>query len=232
VHVVRLPRNLGATARNLGVALARTPYVAFSDDDSWWAADALCRAESLLDAHPRAGLLAAKTLVGPGNRPDAITELMAGSPLGRHVDLPGPSVLGFLACSAIVRTRAFLEAGGFNPLLHFGAEETLLSYDLAARGWALCYVEDVEAHHHPSPSRPEWSRRRCTERRNNALITWMRRPLAECFRAVVPLLREPGALAGALWRLPGALTQRHRLPSDVESQVRTLEIAGKAGKGE
>src|SRR5690606_8110844 len=37
VTVVRLPRNLGAAARNLGVELARTPYIAFSDDDSWWA---------------------------------------------------------------------------------------------------------------------------------------------------------------------------------------------------
>jgi glycosyltransferase involved in cell wall biosynthesis len=31
--VLALPRNYGAPARNLGVIAARTPYVAFSDDD-------------------------------------------------------------------------------------------------------------------------------------------------------------------------------------------------------
>src|SRR5689334_22243509 len=35
-EVIRLPRNLGAAARNAGVARARTPFVAFADDDSYW----------------------------------------------------------------------------------------------------------------------------------------------------------------------------------------------------
>ena len=53
--VVELGRNRGAPARNLGVRLASTPYVAFADDDSWWHAGALARAADVLDAHPRAG---------------------------------------------------------------------------------------------------------------------------------------------------------------------------------
>ncbi len=35
VRVIRSPRNHGAAARNQGVIAAQTPYVAFSDDDSW-----------------------------------------------------------------------------------------------------------------------------------------------------------------------------------------------------
>lgn len=73
---------------------------------------------------------------------------MAASPLGRHPSLPGPSVLGFLACSAIVRRSGFLGVGGFSTLLHFAAKK-LLSYDLAAHGWQLFYADDVHAHHHP-----------------------------------------------------------------------------------
>src|SRR3954452_25109553 len=44
VQVVALPANIGAAARNSGVRLARTPLVAFADDDSWWEGDALERA--------------------------------------------------------------------------------------------------------------------------------------------------------------------------------------------
>ncbi|SDZ34733.1 Glycosyltransferase, GT2 family [Amycolatopsis xylanica] len=222
VRVVRLRRNLGATARNLGVALAETPYVAFSDDDSWWAPDALPLAEKLLDEHPRAGLLAAQTLVGPEHRPDEITEALESSPLGRSADLPGPSVLGFLACSAVVRVHAFRAAGGFSPVLHFGAEERLLSYDLAAAGWGLCYVAALKAHHHPSTLRAP-GKRSVLEARNNALITWMRRPWPAGFRAAAGLLTEPRALAGALWRLPKALARRRKLPSEVERQIGMLE---------
>ncbi|WP_454198319.1 glycosyltransferase family 2 protein [Nocardia sp. Marseille-Q1738] len=232
VQVIRLPRNLGAAARNLGVAIARTPYVAFSDDDSWWAGDALPEAERVLDAYPRLGLVAGRTLVGADHRDDPVNELMATSPLGHPPDLPGPLVLGFLACAAIVRKEAYLQAAGFSPLLHFGAEERLLSLDLAACGWHLCYVADVRAHHHPSARRPPQAWRRRVEQRNNALIVWMRRPLRRCAAESVGLLRravrEPGtllAIAGVIRRLPWALAQRRRLPPEVERGARTLELA-------
>src|SRR3954465_11387934 len=43
VRLSRLPRNAGAAGRNVGVAQAHTPYVAFCDDDSPCAPDALPR---------------------------------------------------------------------------------------------------------------------------------------------------------------------------------------------
>jgi glycosyltransferase involved in cell wall biosynthesis len=46
--LVRLPRNAGAAARNIGVARAETPYVAFADDDSYWRGDSLGRAAAIL----------------------------------------------------------------------------------------------------------------------------------------------------------------------------------------
>ncbi|WP_298178549.1 glycosyltransferase [Saccharomonospora sp.] len=222
VRLIRLPENVGMAARNLGVEAADTPYVAFCDDDSWWEQGALSQAEVLFDAYPRLGLVAATTLVGPEARRDPVCDLMADSPLGTSPDLPGPVVLGFLACSAIVRRSAFLDAGGFNPLLYFGAEEKLLAYDLAARGWGLCYVDRLRAYHHPSSVRPPAAWRRRIERRNNALITWMRRPVGDCVRAAGGLLRDPVAAAGALRRLPRALGARRALPQHVEQQIQEL----------
>jgi GT2 family glycosyltransferase len=232
IRLIRLPRNAGATARNVGSAAATTPYVAFSDDDSWWADDALIAAERVFDDHPSLGLLAARTLVGPDHHEDPVSTQMAHSPLGHDPGLPGPSVLGFLACSAVVRRTAFLEVGGFSAVLHFAGEEALLAYDLAAAGWRLCYVENVRAHHHPSLVRAGRLQRDVLELRNRTLVTWMRRPAPVAMRAGLSLLRQtlrypPAGLAaaGALLRLPAALASRHRLPEDVEDRIRVLETS-------
>jgi GT2 family glycosyltransferase len=64
VQVLRLPANIGAAARTFGVEALDTPYVAFCDDDSWWAPGSLAEAAQILDAHPDLGLVAARVLVG------------------------------------------------------------------------------------------------------------------------------------------------------------------------
>ncbi|KJK51793.1 hypothetical protein UK23_05645 [Lentzea aerocolonigenes] len=205
--------NLGAAGRNLGVRAARTPFVAFADDDSWWAPDALERAEPIFDEHPDLAVIAARTLVGPSEKPDPITPLLRDSPLGNGV--AGPAVLGFIACSAIVRRQAYLEVGGFSPVLFFRGEESLLSWDLAAAGWALCYVEDVVAHHHPAAERAPGGD--LVERRNAVLASWMRRPVRS---ALAASLKDPRAFRAALPRLRAALRQRHELPEHLETQIR------------
>ena len=92
IEVIALGDNLGASARNIGVEAARTPYVAFADDDSWWHPGALDLAADVFDGHPRLAVLAARILVGPEERLDPIDEVMAASPLGRAPDAgPGGS---------------------------------------------------------------------------------------------------------------------------------------------
>ena len=226
VTVVALPDNAGAVARNIGVEAARTPYVAFADDDSWWAPHALERAAEHLDQHPRLALLAARIHVGEAAVLEPVCTLMARSPLPRDVDLPGPSVLGFIACGAVLRRDAFLEAGGFDPVVHFAGEEERLALDLAARGWGLAYVDDVVAHHRPSPARHDGDTRRAVITRNQLLTAVMRRPwpvvarsFATAFVAGGP--ERQGAVQ-SLSRLRPALAERTVLPTVVERRRRML----------
>jgi len=229
VEVVALEENLGATGRNVGVQAVASPYVAFCDDDSWWATGSLSRAADLFDSHPGLGLLAGRVLVGPREREDPICAEMASSPLARNPGLPGPPVLGFLACAAVVRRSAYLEAGGFAPRAPIGGEENLLAADLAAAGWGLAYVDDVVAHHHPSAVRDRRARRRATIR-NDLRFTWLRRPLSTVARHTFRVARSAprdadarAALAGALGSLPWALRHRRVLPPRVEGDLRALD---------
>jgi GT2 family glycosyltransferase len=228
VRVVGLRRNRGGAARTIGARLVESPYDAFSDDDSWWAPGALSRAADLLDRHPRLAVLAARVLVGPEERLDPVCEEMAHSPLPAADDLPGPSVLGFIACGAVVRRTAFLEVGGFDVRLGVGGEEELLSVDLAARHWGLAYVEEVVAHHHPSPIRDPSGRRRI-QVRNALWSTWLRRPLGSAAHQTAHLaavaMHQPGAWSGillALLGLPWVLRERRPVPPELEAALRTL----------
>ncbi|MFD4639653.1 glycosyltransferase family 2 protein [Lentzea sp. NPDC058436] len=211
--VLQSPADLGAAARNHGVRSALTPFVAFADDDSWWAPDAFERAEPIFDAHPDLGLVAGRTLVGPSEELDPL--LRHGLPAN---GVEGPAVLGFPVCAAIVRRQAFVEAGGFSHVLSSRGEETLLPWDLAAAGWTLCHTADVVAHRPPAVEREPGGE--MAERRDAVLAAWMRRPVE---RALAASLKDPKAFGAALPRLRQALRQRRELPEHLEAQVRASE---------
>jgi GT2 family glycosyltransferase len=229
VRVIALRRNLGAAARTLGSRALKTPFVAFSDDDSWWAPGALARAAAAFEQRPRLALVAARILVGEGQREDETCVAMGRSPLPLRPGMPGRPVLGFVACGAVVRRAAYLEVGGFHPRLLYAGEERMLAVDLAAAGWELSYVPDVLAYHHPSPQRDHGGRRRL-EARNDLWTAWLRRPRASAARQTLGLVRAAAGdrqrLAGvvdACAGLPWVVRERRPVNGSVEAQLRMLE---------
>ena len=233
VEVIQLDRNLGCAGRNVGVLRARTPYIAFSDDDSWWAGGSLVRAVELFESNPDLGLIAARLLVGPSQRLDPLCEVMAISDLPHDsrsaiwdVGLP---IVGFAACGAIVRREAFLEAGGFEQRFGVGGEENILALDLLRNGWQLAYVDEIIAYHYPSPVRDR-AKRRQTEARNALWSAWLRRPaastLTETWRILKRSLIDQAYRAGlveAAGGLSWVLRARNPIPAEVERQIKIAE---------
>lgn len=231
IRWIALERNAGVAARNVGVQLARTPYVAFSDDDSWWRPGALGLAASLLEEHERIGLLAARVLVGADDGEDPTCAAMASSPLGTVDGLPGPSVMGFIACGAVVRRQAFQESGGFDLRYGTGGEEHRLALDLASAGWDLVYADRVVAHHHPARGpRPG---RALHVVRNDLWSAWLRRRLPVLASARVltaaggSRVRTARALLLALGGAGWVLRERRAVPRHVERAARTVERAAR-----
>lgn len=229
VSVITLRRDMGSAARNLGAELLARPYVAFADDDSWWAVGSLSRAVELFDAHPKLGLIMSRILVGPEERLDPTCELMGSSPLPRCEDLPGIPILGFVACGAIVRVSAFLGAGGFNSRFGFSGEEALLAMDLASGGWGLSYVGSVVSHHHPSKQRNVKARLTIGVR-DHLWTTWLRRAPRKVILTTLQAMQlartdrvsRAGliqALGGVMW----ALRHRRAIPAELERQLEVLE---------
>jgi GT2 family glycosyltransferase len=229
VTVVALDHNIAAQGRTLGVARAGTPFVAFADDDSWWAPGDLARAVAIMREHPRLALLNARILVGTEERLDPICAEMARSPLPTAPDAAGPALLGFVACAALVRTEAFEAVGGFDPVVRFPGEEERVALDLAAAGWELAYVDEVTVHHHPSPVRQAPGRRQAAIWRSRLLTALMRLPAGDVARLLTEAARagRPG-IEGTLRGLPdvaAALRRRRRVPPRLRADLRTL-VAG------
>jgi len=231
VRVRRLGGDHGAAGRTVGVHEVDASYVAFCDDDSWWAPGAFARAAGIMDEHPDLALVAARVLLGEDGRLDPACAAMAQSPLSGGADIPGRRVLGFVACGAIVRRSAFLEVGGFHPRLGVGGEEQLVAVDLAARGWHLVYREDLVAYHHPSPIRDR-RRRGALQVRNDLWFAWLRRHRRAAARLTLQAARnaarDPAARAGLLQALAGArwvLAGRRPVPPWLEADLRALDRA-------
>jgi GT2 family glycosyltransferase len=148
-----------------------------------------------------------------------------------HGDAHGAAkpIVSFVACGAIVRKWAFLQAGGFNKRFGVGGEEEVLALDLLRKDWQLVYAEDVIAFHHPSSAR-NVGRRQRYEVRNALWSAWLRRPassaLASTWRISLSAVQDrPGrlglvdAIAGLQW----VLRARRPVPARIDRQVRSAE---------
>jgi hypothetical protein len=127
------------------------------------------------------------------------------------------------------RVAAFRDVGGFSPRLWLGGEEELLSLDLAAQGWWMCWAPDVVVEHAPSTSRDP-RRRRQLGIRNTLWTAWLRRPLPSALRRTTTLLRSVPkdwasvvAIGEALTGLAWVLRERRVIPPEVERGLRLLE---------
>lgn len=229
-------RNLGAVARNLAVRRARTPYVAFCDDDTWWEPGALDACADALDANPDVAAVTGRIMVEPGGREDPIVGELATSPLPGRPGLPGPVLMSFLAGASVLRVSAFRACGGFSPRLWLGGEEELLAADLITAGHVLCYLPDAVVHHQPSAARDP-RHRRLLGIRNTLWFTWLRRPLPAAVGRTLELARTVPrdatslrAFGAAMAGLPWVLRSRRPLPPRAESMIRLLDAPRRSSR--
>ena len=147
---------------------------------------------------------------------------------------PAAPLLSFIACGAIVRRAAVLEAGGFDARLGIGGEEELLAWDLAARGWLMSYVpggrsRTTTRRRRPAAGPSGASRGDPQHAVDDVAAPAPRAPRRGGRRASSCGCRATATRSGR-WRRPSAgcpwlHRERRVLPAEVERRVRMLEDA-------
>jgi glycosyltransferase involved in cell wall biosynthesis len=227
-ELIRMPSNLGAAARNIGLAHARTRYVAFCDDDGWYERDGLEIAADALDRHPRLALVNARILVTDDEHLDPISAEMSESPLPDRHGIPGAVLLGFMAGACVVRASAYKQVGGYEEIYFMGGEEETLALKLARAGWQMRYRPDVVMQHRPSIENA--ARMRAHGLRNALWTSWLHRRAGNAVRASVDLLIERPknrdwvrGLVMAFGGLRWVLRARRPVDEELDRDLRTLD---------
>ena len=162
-EVVRLAENAGpGNARNAGIALAATPYIAFIDDDALVTSEQICA----LAAHFEDESVVA---VAPRIASEAGTSRVAEyEVLHSPLDLgPQPAVVRPLsrvsyvpAAVLVARTTTLQDLHSFNSSMRLG-EDVDLIWRIVESGKTVRYDPSVVCHHRPRSSVFQLLRQRC-----------------------------------------------------------------------
>jgi GT2 family glycosyltransferase len=152
---------------------------------------------------------------------------------GKADGMPGIPIVYFMAGACVMRTRAFLEAGGYDERYFLGAEEALLSLDLAARGWRLWYCDDLVIRHRPSRENRNPDARRRLMLRNRLWTALLRYSAGNAWRTLLRYAHAAArdrvaraALLDAMKGLPWIVRERRPIPQDLEK--RSLDLGALA----
>jgi GT2 family glycosyltransferase len=151
--------------RNVLIELAETPWVVSFDDDSWpESPDFFERLEKVIDANPKAGVLAFPINVRgqkPAQWPAEIQQASC-----------------FENCGCAIRREAFLQTDGFLPLRHaYGMEEADVSLQLLDKGWQILNVPDLLVYHDTGMEHHASAPVNAAQITNTALLAFLRYPI-------------------------------------------------------
>jgi GT2 family glycosyltransferase len=211
VRLVRLPDNVGASARNAGVAAAKGDVVFTLDNDVLFTtADDVSRGLAVFERHPRAAVVDFMILDAQGrlSRRDWChprdCDRWAEHEFATDYVLEGAS-----AC----RREIFLEAGGYWPPLFIGHEGWDLAFRLIGAGHDLVYTPDVRVRHLVDPTVRPSSRIYYQYARNAVWVALRQHRAARAVRSIaqdLALMGFAAARAGQLGAYRRALLDAAR----------------------
>lgn len=141
-------------ARNRGIAEARSPLIAYVDDDVILTPDYLKELLSFFDKNPEAAGAGGKVIpkYESGSEPAWMNKYLAGFVgnvnHGTEIKLFTPSMKYPAGCNMIYKKNILLKAGGFNNDLKFRSDDKYIFYKVHEISDQIYYLPDAWLYHY------------------------------------------------------------------------------------
>jgi glycosyltransferase involved in cell wall biosynthesis len=165
-----------AAARNHGIRLSDSPYIAFLDADDEWLPDKLERQVAIFREAPRKGMIYSDCFTSGDGRTAGSYFAQIGIPTGGRVFERFLKGCDVYTPTVIVRRECLLDVGLFDETLPFG-EDYNLWLRIAAR-WEVGVIPEVLAIRHVTPG--SLSRTTSREQVARNVITVFKKLLGAC----------------------------------------------------
>lgn len=146
VHHERVAKPGLANARNLGIAIAKYPWVGFPDDDCWYEPDLISHLRNALDCTPSPGGIVANWVEQSSNRKGAPADQLSLAQWRRFRGGDASSI------SLFFQRQLLRDLGGFDARFGVGqwfgaAEETDFILRALAAGTVIIRCPAAQVHH-------------------------------------------------------------------------------------
>jgi len=208
--------------RNVLIEMAQTQWAVTFDDDSWpESPDFFKKLGQLIEANPKAGVLAFPINVRGQKQSQWPSEIQQAS--------------SFENCGCAIRREAFLQTDGFLPLRHaYGMEEADVSLQLLDKDWKILNVPDMWVYHDTGMQHHASAPVNGAQITNTALLAFLRYPFnlwpfgilqtINRVKYAISVRRFRGILKG-LWDIPGACWKYRSARKPVKAE--TIYLARK-----
>jgi len=149
IFSIRRPHAGQASARNQGIRLSNSPYVAFLDADDEWLPTKLERQIEVLHRDPRIGLVYSDCFNNADDNTKGSHFARVGTPGSGRVFEHFLNRCGVFTPTAVVRRECFNHVGLFNEALPVGEDYNL--WLRIAAGWDVAVIPEVLAIRHVTP---------------------------------------------------------------------------------
>ena len=202
--------------------MAQTPWVVTFDDDSWpESPDFFEELEKVIDANPKAAVLAFPINVRGQKPADWPKDIQPAS--------------CFENCGSAIRREAFLQTAGFLPLRHaYGMEEADVSLQLLDKGWQILNVPDLWVYHDTGMEHHASAPVNAAQITNTALLAFLRYPVSYLPLGILQTInrvkyaismRRFRGIAKGLWGIPFACWKYRAARKPVKAE--TIHLARK-----
>jgi len=191
VRLIKMYKNIGIEAYNIGFHNARGEYIVILDDDSFPQRDAIRRMVDKFERDPQLGVVAfdVRNFYDYDDvKNDAFEG--TGQALGETAATAENYLLAFNGAGAGVR-RDLLEEVGFYPdefFLYWNEQDT--AFRILDRGYTIKFFADVVSYHKYSPTNRSSWRAPFYYTRNAFWLIWKNYPLEMAIPLTVSLIRE------------------------------------------